>query len=88
MLVAPGGNSNAEVPLVKYAMLAAQRRGAQVRQITWRLSGDRGGFSGERERVASQFAAAFVPGRLASSAAVLGQIAAAVEDFFVSVVWC
>lgn len=55
-LVAPGGNSNAEVPLVKYAMLAAQRRGAQVRRISWRLSGDRGGFAGERERVTSQVA--------------------------------
>jgi hypothetical protein len=175
-LVAPGGNSNAEVPLVKYAMLAARRRGAQVRSITWRLSGDRGGFAAERERVTSQVAAVadeilgtgaapivigkslgslaapvvadrglaavwftplltdeptvaalrraaghclliggtadpfwdgptarlvtahvvevegadhgmFVPGRLASSAAVLGQVATAVEDFLDSVVW-
>lgn len=174
--MAPGGNSNAEVPLVKYAMLAAQRRGAQVQRITWRLSGDRSGFAAERDRVMSQVAAAadeilaagaspvviakslgslaapvvadrglaavwftplltdeptvaalrraagrclmiggtadpfwdgptarlvtanvveadgadhgmFVPGRLASSAAVLGRVATAVEDFFDSFVW-
>lgn len=176
-ILAPGGNSNAEVPVLKYARLAAERRGATVRPITWRLSGDRSGFTGERERVASQVAAAvdeiisatgsapvvigkslgslaasavaerglaavwltplltdeptasalrratgpcllvggtadpywdgrearlisahvvevdgadhgmFVPGRLASSAAVLGQLATAVEDFLDTCVW-
>lgn len=55
--MAPGGNSNAEVPLLKYAMLAAQRRGAHVRRISWQLSGDRIVFSAERPRVVSQFAA-------------------------------
>lgn len=176
-VVAPGGNSNAEVPLLKYAMLAARRRGAEVRTIAWRLSGDRGSFAGERERVVSQLSAAvdevtastgstpviigkslgslaapvvadrglaavwftpllthaptvaamrrapgpcllvggtadpywdgpsarlitphvievgdadhgmFVPGPLASSAAILGQVVTAVEDFFDSAVW-
>ena len=55
--MAPGGNSNVEMQLLKYASLAAERRGATVRAISWRLSGDRGGFSAERERVASQVAA-------------------------------
>lgn len=92
-LVAPGGNSNAEVPLVKYAMLAAQRRGAQVRRISWRLSGDRSGFAAERERVKAQVAAVADEILTAGAAPVviaksLGSLAApVVADRGLAAVW-
>jgi len=93
-VLAPGGNSNAEMQLLKYAMLAAQRRGARVRPISWQLSGDRGGFSGERDRVISQVAAAVDEMTAATGAAPLvigkslGSLAAPViADRGLAAVW-
>ncbi|MGO8959275.1 MAG: hypothetical protein ACLQFR_18190 [Streptosporangiaceae bacterium] len=56
-ILAPGGNNNAEVPLLTYAKLAAERRGALVRVISWDLSRGQG-ISQHREMVTSKIAAA------------------------------
>ena len=39
VILAPGGNNSAQIPLLMYARLAAQRRGASVRVIGWDLAG-------------------------------------------------
>jgi hypothetical protein len=56
-VVAPGGNNNADVPLLMYAALAARRRGASVRVITWKLAEGQG-IGEQREMVASMVAEA------------------------------
>lgn len=56
-VLAPGGNNNAEVPLLMYAGLAARRRGACVRVMTWELAEGRG-IGEQREMVASKIAEA------------------------------
>jgi len=57
VILAPGGNNSAQVPLLMYARLAAQRRGASVRVIGWDLAG-RPDIGQHREMVASRVAAA------------------------------
>ena len=57
VILAPGGNNSAQVPLLMYARLAAQRRGASVRVIGWDLAG-RQDIGQHREMVASKVAAA------------------------------
>ncbi len=76
-----------------YARLAVERRDGQARAIVWQLSGDRG-FSQQRERVASQVAAAVDEMAVATGAAPvvigksLGSLAAAVAaDRGLAAVW-
>jgi hypothetical protein len=52
-IVAPGGNGNADVPLLMYARLAVQRRGGETRQVAWDLPGNLD-FGQVRERVVSR----------------------------------
>ena len=56
-VLAPGGNNNADVPLLMYARLAAERRGASVRVVSWELAGA-GDFTRHREMVVAKVAAA------------------------------
>jgi hypothetical protein len=62
-----------------YARLAVERRGGQARALIWHLPGGRE-FGGADHGV-------FVPGALGASAAVLGHVITAVEDFLDRVVW-
>jgi len=55
-VLAPGGNNNADVPLLMYARLAAERRGASVRVVSWDLAGA-GDFTQHRDMVAAKVAA-------------------------------
>jgi hypothetical protein len=57
VVLAPGGNNSAEVPLLMYAGLAARRRGARVRVVNWELAAGRG-TGGQREMVAFKVAEA------------------------------
>jgi hypothetical protein len=57
-VLAPGGNNSAQIPLLMYAGLAAQRRGASVRVITWELAQGRGGIGEQRAMVVSKVAEA------------------------------
>ena len=56
-VLAPGGNNNADIALLMYARLAAERRGAWVRVVWWDLAQGRG-FDRHREMVATKVAAA------------------------------
>lgn len=57
-VLAPGGNNNAEVPLLAYARLAAERRSARVRAVSWDLGAGRPEIDQHREMVATKIAAA------------------------------
>ena len=92
-VLAPGGNYGADGPLLMYARLAVERRGGQARALIWQLSGDRG-LGQQRERVASQVAAAVDEMAVATGAAPvvigksLGSLAAVVAaDRGLAAVW-
>jgi len=92
-VLAPGGNNSAEVPLLMYARLAAERRGALVRVIAWDLV-QGGGVSQQREMVASKVSAAVEELTAAAGAAPLvigkslGSLAApVVADRGLAAVW-
>ncbi len=65
VVLAPGGSNSADIPLLTYARLAAERRGARARVIAWDLAEGRG-FGQQRQMVASKVAEAIdeltVPG--------------------------
>jgi len=56
-VLAPGVNYGPDGPLLMYARLAAERRAAQVRVVSWQLASGRG-VGDQREMVISQVAAA------------------------------
>jgi hypothetical protein len=92
-VVAPGVNYGADAPLLMYARLAAERRGAQVRAVSWQLAGGRG-VGEERAMVISQVAAAADEVTKATGVAPLlvgkslGSLAAAVAaDRGLAAVW-
>jgi len=98
-ILAPGGGSSADVPLLMYARLAVQRRGGQAHPILQRAAGPCGTADQFWDRQAARAITPhvveidgadhgmLVPGRLAASAAVLGHVITAVEDFLDRVVW-
>jgi hypothetical protein len=57
VVLAPGGNNSAQIPLLMYSRLAAQRRGACVEVVTWEFGEDRG-ISQQRGMVTSTVEAA------------------------------
>jgi hypothetical protein len=91
-VLAPGGNGSVDVPVLMFARLAVQRRGGHAHPIAWDLAPSRD-FTAQRQRVVAQVEidgadhAMVVPGRLAESAAALGQVITAVEDFLDRIVW-
>jgi hypothetical protein len=56
-VLAPGGNNIAQIPLLMYARLAAERRGAAIRVVTWEF-GESRGINDQRAMVAAHVAAA------------------------------
>jgi predicted alpha/beta-hydrolase family hydrolase len=52
-IMAPGGNNNADMPLLMYAGLAVRRRGGHTHPITWEFAEGRD-FRQQRRRVTSQ----------------------------------
>jgi hypothetical protein len=121
-ILAPGGNSSVDVPVLMFARLAVQRRGGRAHPIVWDLAASRD-FTAQRQRVIAQVESAVneltagtgadpywdgrtarsltadvveidgadhamvVPGRLMESAAALGEVITAVEDFLDHVIW-
>src|SRR5215470_10710184 len=92
-VVAPGVNYGADGPLLMYAGLAAERRGAEVRTVSWQLAGGRG-VGEQRAMVISRVAAAADQAMKATGVAPLligkslGSLAAAVAaDLGLAAVW-
>jgi hypothetical protein len=92
-VLAPGANNNTDVPLLTYARLAAERRGASVRVVSWDIAQGRG-FDRHREMVAAKVAAAVDELTSATGAAPLvigkslGSLAApVVADRGLAAVW-
>ncbi len=93
-ILAPGGNNNAEVPLLAYARLAVERRGANVRVLCWDLAGGKPEIGQHREMVAAKVEAAAAELTLATGTAPLvigkslGSLAAPVTaDRGLAAVW-
>jgi hypothetical protein len=70
VVLAPGGNNSAQIPLLMYSRLAAQRRGASVEVVTWEFGEDRG-ISQQRGMVTSTVEAAVGAVTAATGAAPL-----------------
>jgi predicted alpha/beta-hydrolase family hydrolase len=92
-IVAPGGGSGVDGPLLMYARLAVQSRGGQVHPIRWEHSRD-SDFRLQRQRVASQVESAVEEMTAATGAAPvvigksLGSLAApVVADRGLPAVW-
>jgi hypothetical protein len=92
-VLAPGGNNNADVPLLTFARLVAERRSASVRVISWDLAQGQG-FDRHRDMVAAKVAAAVDELTSATGAAPLvigkslGSLAATVvADQGLAAVW-
>ena len=52
-ILAPGGNSSVDVPVLMFARLAVQRRGGRAHPIVWDLAASRD-FTARRQRVVAQ----------------------------------
>jgi hypothetical protein len=52
-ILAPGGNSSVDVPVLMFARLAVQRRGGRAHPIVWDLAPSRN-FTAQRQRVVAQ----------------------------------
>jgi hypothetical protein len=92
-ILAPGGNSSVDVPVLMFARLAVQRRGGRAHPIVWHLAASRD-FTAQRQRVLSQVAEAVDELTAATGAAPvvigksLGSLAAPlVADRGLSAVW-
>jgi hypothetical protein len=97
-VLAPGGGYSTDGPLLMHAGLAVERRGGYARRIVWALP-EPEGLADSRARVAARSSTPhvievagadhgmFVPGELSASAAVLGQVMSAVEQFLDHAVW-
>jgi hypothetical protein len=92
-ILAPGGNNNADVPLLMFARLAVRRRGGHAHPITWEFSEGRD-YRQQRGRVTSQVESAIDEITAATGAAPvvigksLGSLAAPlVADRGLAAVW-
>ena len=92
-ILAPGGNSSVDVPVLMFARLAVQRRGGRAHQIVWDLAPGRD-FTAQRQRVVAQVESAADELTAATGAAPLvigkslGSLAAPlVADRSLAAVW-
>jgi pimeloyl-ACP methyl ester carboxylesterase len=92
-ILAPGGNSSVDVPVLMFAGLAVQRRGGHAHPIVWELASSRD-FTAQRQRVAVQVESAVDELTAATGAAPmvigksLGSLAAPlVADRGLAAVW-